>query len=438
MPRGRDLRQLGERGLADAALRHGHRADERGIVGVVGDEAQVGDDVLDLGALEVRLPARDRVRHVVRAERRLEHAGLVVAAVEDRVVAEAAAVLELVREEPRDDELRLGLVVAGGQHADRVAVAERAPQALLEQLRVVRDQRVGALQDAHAGTVVLLELHHGERRVVARQLREVLQRRAAPAVDRLVVVAHRGEARARAHQVAEQTVLRRVRVLVLVDQHVVEARLPALARLGVAVEQGHGQRDQVVEVDRTIGGERIAVAHVGTRGGDLGVVLRGGERCLRRDERVLPRADPPLRGTRAAAVGGGDELGDDALEVRGVEDREPAGQPERAGFRAHDGESERVERRDRALGRSVGTPLRAEELRRALAHLPCRLVGERDRGDAGWRGAALDQVRDLRGDDARLAAPGAGEHEQRTVDVADGLALWRIQRERHRGRCRGW
>ena len=39
-----------ERGLSDAAPGRGDRAQERGIVVVVGDQAQVRDDVLDLGA----------------------------------------------------------------------------------------------------------------------------------------------------------------------------------------------------------------------------------------------------------------------------------------------------------------------------------------------------------------------------------------------------
>jgi hypothetical protein len=43
----------------------------------------------------------------------------------------------------------------------------------------------------------------------------------------------------------------------------------------------------------------------------------------------------------------------------------------------------------------------------------------------------LDQVRDLGGDDARLAAAGASQHEQRTVDVAHGLALRGIEGKLH-------
>ena len=42
------------------------------------------------------------------------------------------------------------------------------------------------------------------------------------------------------------------------------------------------------------------------------------------------------------------------------------------------------------------------------------------------------QVRDLGRDHARLAAAGAGQHQQRTVDVADRLALRGVQGQRHR------
>ena len=57
-----------------------------------------------------------------------------------------------------------------------------------------------------------------------------------------------------------------------------------------------------------------------------------------------------------------------------------------------------------------------EQLADALAHLARRLVGERDRRDAPRVEAALEQVPDLRCDHARLAAAGARQHEQRTVE----------------------
>ena len=67
----------------------------------------------------------------------------------------------------------------------------------------------------------------------------------------------------------------------------------------------------------------------------------------------------------------------------------------------------------------------------ALAHFARGLVGERDRGDARRLEAALDQVRDLGGDHARLAAARAGQHEQRAVEVSHRGALRLVERKFH-------
>ena len=64
----------------------------------------------------------------------------------------------------------------------------------------------------------------------------------------------------------------------------------------------------------------------------------------------------------------------------------------------------------------------------ALSHLSGSLVGEGDGGDAVW-GDADDahEVRDAVRDDARLAAAGARDDEQRAVDRGDGVALVVVQ-----------
>jgi hypothetical protein len=78
--------------VADAARGGVHRALERRIVGAVGDHAQVGQGVLDFGALEEAHAAVDAVRHLLGDQRFFERARLRVAAVEHRRLAVAAAV----------------------------------------------------------------------------------------------------------------------------------------------------------------------------------------------------------------------------------------------------------------------------------------------------------------------------------------------------------
>ena len=85
--------------------------------------------------------------------------------------------------------------------------------------------------------------------------------------------------------------------------------------------------------------------------------------------------------------------------------------------------ADRVERPDphpRGLG--------AEQAPDALAHLAGGFVRERHGENVSRIDAFdVDQPRDARREHARLARAGAGEHEQRAVDVQHGLALRRIE-----------
>ena len=220
-------------GRADAALGGRRGADEGRVVVLVGEQAQVGGEVLDLRLVEERLAAGQQVGDLLVAQLRFEEARLVVGAVEDGVVPELAAMFEAVRLQLHDHALRLGLVVLAGGDVDRIAVPEFGPQGLVEQLLVVRDDVVGRLEDTHGRPVILLEFDDLERREFGRQLLQVVDVGAAPAVDRLVVVAHRGELRTEAGQQLEQLVLAGIGVLVFVDQQVAQAVLPLVGDVGV-------------------------------------------------------------------------------------------------------------------------------------------------------------------------------------------------------------
>ena len=64
----------------------------------------------------------------------------------------------------------------------------------------------------------------------------------------------------------------------------------------------------------------------------------------------------------------------------------------------------------------------------ALTHLPRRLVRERDREDlVGLGGAGRGQVRDPVGQHPGLARARAGENQQRSLAVRDGLSLGLVQ-----------
>ena len=70
----------------------------------------------------------------------------------------------------------------------------------------------------------------------------------------------------------------------------------------------------------------------------------------------------------------------------------------------------------------------ADQKRHALLHLAGRLVGEGDGEDlAGIGAAGGENMSDARGQHPGLAGAGAGQHQNRTVEAFDGVALFRVQ-----------
>ena len=102
---------------------------------------------------------------------------------------------------------------------------------MVETVGVVADHRGGGLQQARAGAVGELQVDPSCGGEVALEAHYVRQLGAAPAVDRLVRVPDHEHVVMSLGELANEDVLREVRVLVLVDQHAREAvagmRIPA-------------------------------------------------------------------------------------------------------------------------------------------------------------------------------------------------------------------
>ncbi len=429
-----------QRGIADPAPRRGDRADKGRIVVGIGDQPQIGADVLDLGLVEEALPAGKHIRDALAAQDLLEQPRLVVAAIEDRVVAELRAPLELVRRQLEHHRLGLVLLVVHRRHGDRVPHAVLAPQRLVEQLGVVGDHRIGGLQDAHRRAIVLLELDDLQVREVGLQQAQIVQRGAAPAVDRLVVVADRGEGgRAQmraAGQQLQQLVLAGVGVLVFVDEEVAQPVLPLEPHGFVACEQLGRQPDQVVEVDRLVRRQRGDVVAVDQRGLVLVGVGGLGDRGLGIDHAVLPQRDRALHAADQLLVSGGQLLLDQAEAVIGVHDRELRLQAQVLGLGSQDLHAQRVEGADGQLAQrdALAVPgLALHQLGDPLLHFLGGLVGEGHRGDvAGLEALVLDQMRNLLRDHPGLARTRASEHQAGAVQIADGFGLGGVQSVGHR------
>lgn len=313
----------------------------------------------------------------------------------------------------------LGLVLfrVAIDDAYRLAFAQLRKQGFRKQLGVGLDHIVGRAQDGTGGAVVLLQLDDLELGVVDRQLLEVVQGGAAPAVNALVVIAHGGEMAALAHQQLEQLVLGGIGVLVFIDQHMAQMGLPFGAHLGVVAQQAQRHADEVVKVHALVGGQPLFIALHDDGNGALVVIGGLGQGFLVIEAHVFPLADGPLPLAGGGHIGGATSgILDDADHVIAVEDAELRLEPQHMAVFAHHLHAQRVEGADQHI---LG--LAADEALGALAHLGRRLVGEGDGGNLARRHAGLDQAGNLVGDDPGLARSGAGQYQARALGVVHGL-----------------
>ena len=189
-----DALALGESGhaglgpVADAALGGVEDAAQVDGVGRVGDDAQVGERVLDLAPLVEARAADDLVGQADPHEHLLDGTALRVGAVEHGDVARLDAVLgegvDLL-----GDEGRLVVLVVADVAGDHRAVAGVGPEVLGPAALVAGDDGVGGPQDALGRAVVLLEQDGAGVGVVLLELEDVADARAPEGVDRLVGVA---------------------------------------------------------------------------------------------------------------------------------------------------------------------------------------------------------------------------------------------------------
>jgi hypothetical protein len=193
-------------------------------------------------------------------------------------------------------------------------------------------------------------------------------------------------------------------------------------------EERHRPGDEIVEVHGALRRERALVPRVHLARDEIVVV------ALPR----LPHPDLP-----APLVLGARHEREDAVRVEGaivhlhlahaalhegdlvprVADGEAPRQAGRLVLLVEEPQAEAVEGGDEHV-----RPGGAGERRHPLAHLARGLVRERDGEDRLGIGALHHQPRDAVRDDARLARPGAGQHQERPLEGGDGLALWRVQR----------
>ncbi len=272
--------------------------------------------------------------------------------------------------------------------------------------------------------VVLLEPDDLGAREIGFEAQDVADLGAAPAIDRLVVVADAAQIAVLLRQEAEPQILRDIRVLVFVHQDIAEALLVLLEDRRIGAEQRQVVQQEVAEIGGVERQEPLLVEPVERDGAASRDLARLGVGHLVGDEAaVLPALEQSVerarrRGAVVHALGLGDLLDEAQLVVR-VQNREIGFEAHRLGVAAQDARRDRMER---AEPEPVGGA--ADHALEPLLHLERRLVGEGDGDDLRREGAPrAEDIGEPRRQHARLARAGAGQHQDRSLDRFDGRAL---------------
>ena len=133
------------------------------------------------------------------------------------------------------------------------------PQFLVRPRLVPRYDGMGGIEDELGRAVVLFELHNGGIGPVPLEIEDVSNVGAAPAVDRLVVVADDCQIVVCRRERLDPEVLRTVGVLVLVHVEIAPTLLVLLERRRRLFEQPDSFQQEIVEVESVRSAKRVAI-----------------------------------------------------------------------------------------------------------------------------------------------------------------------------------
>ena len=271
--------------------------------------------------------------------------------------------------------------------------------------------------------------------IILLEIENVADIGAAPAVDRLVFVAHHADVIVRLREQAHQLILAAVGVLIFVDHDVAQPAIPGVPRVLIVEEQADAFEQQIVEIERIGLVQRLLVFLVNRRDFRHARIGRFAVHLLRRFLQALGVAD--LRKRRAirhrllvephAPVGGLDDGELVFIVVDGKRSGEAgANGRQRVAVAPQQPHAERVERRNlrRPFESVISSSSEATRERISPAAL---LVNVTARTADGGHVLRADQVRDPMRDDARLAAARAGENQHRAFGGFDRFTLLGIE-----------
>ena len=260
------------------------------VIGIF-HNAHIGDDIPDFLAVVETSAAVDTVRHAAAHQRTLQHIGLGVHPVQNRMVAVFRTLFHVLKDFLGDICRFVGLVrslIPG----DLLPCAGIRPEVFGLSAVVVGNHAVGGIQNVLGGTIVLFQTNYGTLRKFLFESQNVLDRRTTETVDALVIITYYTEVAAGMGQQRDQLVLCVVGILVLVHQNVRETVLILCQFLRESPEQFYRQINDIVKIQCIGGTQMLLVYTVQLCNHHLSIVTAGiFQHLCRRDHGILCPAD---------------------------------------------------------------------------------------------------------------------------------------------------
>src|SRR3546814_9394715 len=126
----------------------------------------------------------------------------------------------------------------------------------------LRDDPRGRAENVRGRAVILFELDDRRAGEILLELEDILDLRAAPRIDRLIVVADAGDVLVILREQAEPEILDRVGILIFVDHDVFEALLILFQHVAMCLEDDEHVEQQIAEIAGVEGFEALLVLRV--------------------------------------------------------------------------------------------------------------------------------------------------------------------------------
>ena len=200
---------------------------------MIQDQTKISEGIADFLAAVKAHASHQLVGDAQPAEDLLKLARLEVGSIQD---GDTPKPLSKMKQNLLTDELGLRSGIFGDEHRDRISLGQTGPKGLLLAMDIVGDQRGRRVQNRLTGTVVLFELDDAGTGEIGFVPEDVLNVGPAESVDGLVFVTDSTEILMPGSQQAYQLVLRRIGVLIFIDQQVLVPLAETVAQLRPLLE----------------------------------------------------------------------------------------------------------------------------------------------------------------------------------------------------------